>query len=268
MRSKVIYKMVGFNEQHTSYSTQRLVYIDDDIVWKYNNHEFLESVIISKELNRIEFILLPQKEAEEYLNAIADELERICFNIITYTEIPTYQPVCVRTQIVDASGKKIVLNDRMRMYDKVMLRVSVSASELANRIMKIPTSIKENKVEYTEIFYILHNPHKVIQYMALYDLLQDKICGEKTGKRQETVRNFLGKNNERYPFVSFVKRKDDPSKKEDSFSHLRNVIAHSKNAGIQEFLETTKKVSDREISNLLMVLNDIILGNVSVKDSK
>lgn len=263
--SKVIYEMWGFNKQASRYPGQHSVVIDNDIIWKYDDHKFLESVIISKKLDRITFILLPQKEAITYINEIGDELERICFNIITYTEIPTIQPVCERRQIIDSTGTQIELRDRLKMHDEIMMKYSISSEELAEKIMLTPTPIKEYKAIYKEIFYILHNPHKVIQYMALYDLLQDKICNEGTQKRQETVRNFLGKNKERYSFVSFVERNDDSDKKEDNFSYLRNNIAHSTKAGIEEFMQTAEKISDKEISNLLVVLNDIILGNVSVE---
>ena len=265
MNSKVIYEMWGFNKQAFRYPGQHSVIIDDDIIWKYRDHKFLESVIISKELDRITFILLPQKEAHTYIDEIRDDLERICFNIITYTEFPTIQPVCEIKQIIDSTGKQIELRDRLRMRDEMMIKHSIRSEELSRKIMLTPTPIKEYKAVYKEIFYILHNPHKVIQYMALYDLLQDKICDGGNQKRQETVRNFLGKNKERYSFVSFVERNDDSDKKEDIFSHLRNNIAHSTKAGIEEFMQTAEKISDKEISNLLVVLNDIILGNVSIE---
>lgn len=98
--------------------------------------------------------------------------------------------------------------------------------------------------------------------MALYDKLHDMICKDKKG--QNTVTNFFGKNKERYQFVSFVPRSDDPKKNEDSFSHLRNNIAHSEQAGIEQFMRTAEGISDKEISELLFVLNDIIAGRVDV----
>lgn len=265
MGSKVIYRMEGFNKQISHTTCRHSISIDNNIIWKYNNHDFLETVIIAKELNRMEFVLLPQREALDYMGEISDELERICFNLIAYTEIPTVQPVCVIEQVFSANGNQAILHDKINVRDEIMIRYSISAEELGEKIMQIPTPIKEYKTEYKEIFYILHNPHRVIQYMALYDMLQDKICNAETRKRQETVRNFFGKNKKRYPFVSFVERNDDSNKTEDCFSHLRNNIAHSKEAGIEQFMKTAEGISDRDISNLLVVLNDIIAGNVSVE---
>lgn len=131
--------------------------------------------------------------------------------------------------------------------------------------MEIETPICEKKAEYKELFYILHNPHRAIQFIALYDILQGKICNDDERMRQETVTNFFGKNKTRYPFVKFVPRSDRPDKNEDTFTHIRNSIAHSKQAGIDEFLRTTEFISDEMISHLLSVISDNISGKVSVK---
>ena len=77
--------------------------------------------------------------------------------------------------------------------------------------------------------------------------------------------NFFGKNRTRYPFAKLVPRNGNPDKNEDTFTHIRNSIAHSNQAGIDEYLNTTEFISDEIISQLLTVISDIISGKVSVK---
>lgn len=261
----MLYKMYGFNKDYLRGSCKKKIIIDSNIMWKYPNHPFLQEVIIAKELTYMEFILIEGKEAKDYLSEISDELERICFNIIVYTEIPTLQPFCERAQIINADGTVMMLDDRLNIHDELTICNNYCADNLANTIMTIETPISAKKAEYKELFFILHNPHRAIQFIALYDILQGKICDAGERQRQEKVTNFFGKNRLRYPFVTFVPRNDNPDKNEDMFTHLRNNIAHSKQAGIKEFLETTEHISDEVVSYLLAVVSDIISGNVSVK---
>lgn len=265
MSSKVVYKMQGFNKDYLRGSCKKTINIDADVIWNYTEHSFLQNVIISKELTRMEFVLQEGKEAKYYLNEIGNELERICFNIIAYTEIPTIQPVCEREQIYNSDGSIMILEDRINIHDELTICNNYSADDLAKTIMEIETPITDKKAEYKELFFILHNPHRAIQFIALYDILQGKICNDDERMRQEKVTNFFGKNKARYPFVKFVPRSDKPDKNEDTFTHIRNSIAHSKQAGIDEFLRTTEYISDEMVSQLLRVISDIISGKVSVK---
>ena len=146
--------------------------IDSDIEWNYRNHPFLQTVHISKELRCMEFVLQEGKESKDYLNDIVDELERICFNIIAHTEIPTIQPFCERKQIINSDGTIIMLEDRIKFYDEMTICNEYCADDLAKTIMEIETPISDKKAEYKELFFILHNPHRVIQFIALYDILQ------------------------------------------------------------------------------------------------
>ncbi len=136
------------------------------------------------------------------------------------------------------------------------------ADDLAKTIMEVETPISDKKAEYKELFFILHNPHKAIQFIALYDILQGKICEGRKTMRQRDVTEFFRKNKEecpgKYPFVNFVSRNDRPNEKEDTFTHIRNSIAHSKQAGIDKFLKTTEAISDEIVSQLLKVISDII----------
>lgn len=265
MSSKVLYEMYGFNKDYFSGSCRKKIIIDSDIEFNYRFHPFLKEVHISKEITCIEFVLQEGKEAKNYMKEIEDELERICFNIIAHTEIPTLQPICERKQIINCDGTSIVIEDGISFHDDITVCKKYQADDLAKTIMEIETPISEKKAEYKELFFVLHNPHRAIQFIALYDILQGKICNDDEREKQIKVTNFFGKNRELYPFIYFVPRRDRPDKNEDMFTHLRNSIAHSKQAGIDEFLDTTDMISDEIISRLLLVISDIISGRVSVK---
>lgn len=264
MGSQVIYAMHGFNVISMKSSCQHIVKLKNNFEYRFQKHNILESVFIDNEFKRITFTLLPGKEAKDYMDQISDELEKICFNIITYTEVPTSQPVCTLEMITDEMGTKIEIRDGIQLRDSIKICVEMETVDFYESIMDRNTPLSNNKAKYKELFYILHNPHKVIQFIALYDVLLNLICSPDERNKQKRVRDFFGKNKQRYPFIQFHKCNDNSEKSEDTFSHLRNNIAHSKAAGIDDFLKTSNAITDIEASNILSVINDIISGEVQV----
>ena len=110
----------------------------------------------------------------------------------------------------------------------------------------------------------MHNPHKAIQYIALYDILIKLVSPKGKKAEQKYVSQFLGKNKERYKFAKFVLNNKDSNQKEDMLTHIRNNIAHSQNAGIDQFLKTTESITGKEVAYLLQIINDILSENVKV----
>lgn len=117
--------MLGFNKDYLRGSCKKKIIINSDIRWKYPSHPFLQEVFISKELSFLEFVLQDGKETKDYLFEIGDELERICFNIIAYTEIPTTQPVCEREQVINSDGTLMVFEDSLNIQDELTISMSV-----------------------------------------------------------------------------------------------------------------------------------------------
>lgn len=264
MSSQIRYKLEGFNISSQDANCSKFVTLKNNFKYSYKNHSFLESVFIDDTFSALTFTMLPGMEAINYLHEIGDELERICFNIITYSEVPTFKPLCYVEMITNEQGSEIKVKDNLSFVDKIEIRPEIEASEFYDSIMSKNTPLSENKATYKELFFVLHNPHKVIQFIALYDILQNLICSADERNKQKRVRDFFGKNRNKYSFVHFHQSNDDPNKKEDTFSHLRNIIAHSKSAGIDKFLEISQRITSREISNLLQVINDIIAGETEV----
>lgn len=264
MSSQVIYAMHGFNVPKVDSSYQRIVKLKNNFEYHFKNHSFLESFSIDEDFKKIKFTLLPGKEAKDYMNQIGDELEKICFNIIAYSEVPTHQPLCTLELITNEMETEIEIRDSIQLRECIKICDEMEAVDLYESIMDRNTPLSSNKAKYKELFYILHNPHEVIQFIALYDVLMNLICSSNERNKQKRVRDFFGKNRERYPFIQFHKCNDNSEKSEDTFTHLRNNIAHSKEAGINDFLETSNSITNKHVSDILRVINDIISGEVKV----
>lgn len=91
--------------------------------------------------------------------------------------------------------------------------------------------------------------------MGLYDIMSDLIHSPAS---QDKIHDYFEKNKDEYPFVSFAKSRKNPNKSEDSFTHLRNAIAHSKQIGIKNYLDISNGISEGHIKHLLIVLNDLL----------
>ncbi len=257
MNSYIKYSMYGFNRKNkANINGNHFEYtLCDNDPYIYHDHPFLKSVYISDHITDITFYFLDGKEAKDYISEVEIELERICFNLISHSELPILQPYCVRELIMNADGSRAELRDSLKLKDELFMFKTLSAKSLYECGMEHNTNFQENQALYKELFWILHSPHKVIQFMGLYDIMASLIS---TPISQQRVHDYFGKNRNRYPFVAFYPSQKDPSKKEDSFTHLRNGIAHSKQVGVDKYLQIADGVSDNHIKQLLIVINDLL----------
>ena len=63
--------------------------------------------------------------------------------------------------------------------------------------------------------------------------------------------------------ISFTNNPDHSRGHEDSFTKLRNDIAHSKRIGIEEYLKIAENIPYQMIQQILLVISDILSGNVT-----
>ncbi len=265
MASKIVYNMYGFNVGDMAGEIKRKRKFINNTGYIYPKHDFLNKFYINDTFTEITFEMKEGLEARDYREKISDELEKICFNIITYSEIPTCQPVCYLKMLTNVSGQEIQIQDKITLREELTMITTHEASDFYKFIMSYNTEINDKtKGKYKELFYILHNPHRVIQYVALYDILMGLVSPENKRSEQKYVHQFLAKNRNKYEFVEFVPSNKNDKKNEDILSHIRNNIAHSREAGIKNFMRTSESISDREISFLLRLINDILSGNVEV----
>ena len=257
MNSYVKYSMHGFNHKHkAALDGNHFEYtLTNNSPYKYCNHLFLESVYINESITEITFRLQPGKSCENYKNQISDELERICFNLIAYSELPILQPYCLLEIAVKEDGNEILLNDYVTLRDECFMFKTISAESIYEQGLKYSTNFDKYGAKYKELFWILHSPHKVIQFMGLYDIMAELISSPISQKK---VHDYFGKNKSKYPFITFEPSRRDANKKEDSLTHLRNAIAHSEQIGATEFINVSGNISDIHIKHLLIVINDLL----------
>lgn len=266
MSSKIVYNMHGFNVISSNGNTKRKYNIINNSGYIYPNHKFLRGFYINDTFTEITLEMKEGLEANEYLAEISNELEKICFNIITYSDVHTYQPICELKMLTNASGQEIQLHDKLILREELRMLTSQEAGDFYNSIMSYNTEINDKtKTKYRELFYILHNPHRVMQYVGLYDILMALVSPENKRSEQKYVHQFLAKNRDQYEFIEFVPSNRNDKENEDILTHIRNNIAHSREAGIDNFMKTSEMISEREVSFLLRLINDILSGNVEVK---
>jgi len=249
--------MYGFNRKHKAeLNGNRFEYtLSDNSPYAYHNHLFLERVYINEHITEITFYLQSGKSCENYRNEIRNELERICFNLIAYSELPILQPYCLLKTAVNEGGSEILCNDYISFNDECFMFKNICAKSIYEKGLENQTNFEKYEVKYKELFWMLHSPHKVIQFMGLYDIMAELISNPISQKR---VHDYFGKNKSKYPFITFKQSRKDVNKMEDSLTHLRNAIVHSERLGVSEFLNISNNISDTHIKHLLIVINDLL----------
>ena len=257
MNSYVKYSMHGFNRKHkTNINGNHFEYtLKNNSPYMYQDHSFLESVYINESITEITFYLQSGKSCENYMEEISKELERICYNLITHSELPILQPICHLETAVDDSGSKIQFNDYITLHDECFIFKTIDAKTIYDNGLKFQTNFEKYEAKYKELFWILHSPHKVIQFMGLYDVMAELICSPISQKK---VHDYFGKNKNIYPIIKFEPSRKDANKMEDSLTHLRNAIAHSEQMGASEFINISNSISDTHIKYLLIVINNLL----------
>ena len=101
MLPHISYNMYGFNSENRKYSLR------NNQKFIYKGHPFIDSVYINDEFNHIFFELKKGLNPEDYADKIRDEVERICFNIIAYTDISTSCPSCKLKEIIGVDRDSI-----------------------------------------------------------------------------------------------------------------------------------------------------------------
>ena len=253
MNNYVAFNMKGFNTPNSDKTYK----FDRDLEFDYKDHTFLEKAVINTSFDEITFYLKDGKSYNQYKQEISRELERICFNIIAYTGIHTFTPICDLKAVVDHEGNNITatFNDRLGLRECVMINITCNPKEIENKIFLTESNFDEQSANYKELFWILHNPLPVIQFLGLYDFMSGLIS---ENKAQKYVHTYFRKNKDKYPNVHFEISAKDNKTEEDNFTHLRNVIAHSKQAGVNEFINTAAFINEDHIKQILQVINDLL----------
>lgn len=255
--SYVEYKMYGFNVVSViGESVEDSFQIKDNKPYIYENHPFLHSFCINNEFKRITFWLKAGFDAADCIKEIGLELERICFNLITYKNFHTFQPICVldkiKTHYFESS-----FEDKICLKHELKCRTLLPGSSFYGDIVTEKNAMMDKKKYpvYKQIFDILQCPNLVIQYMCLYDLLKEKVCIG-TNKSQKEVVQYFKKKQNRYPELKFFPSRRKNGKDEDNYTFLRNKIGHPWGLSAEEIKKLG--ISEKLIQSLLTVINDVL----------
>ena len=259
MEASVTYTMKGFGIKPQKGQITKGMKISNNEPYIFDAHPFLHSFFINDSFSEITFYFKEGLNPKDYIKELGDELEAICFNIITRTEIQTFCPVCTIKMI---NGEEINLNDYMSFSESLQIIESEEASSFYGKLVGSDLKLSENKAAYKELFYILHNPNRVVQFIGLYDVLA-RLVQHGDAFSQSQMHDFFGRNKERYPFITFTTKTENERGHEDSFTKLRNDIAHSKRVGIEEYLKIADNIPYQTIQQILLVISDILSGNVT-----
>lgn len=269
MRDYVQYHMYGFNKQLPKSNHEWAMTLTDVKPYLYENHPFLHSVSINEHITSITFELKEGFSCLDHIKEIGHELERITFNIISrYPNLPINKPVCYIEAAIH-NGEDLTEG---RLYEQLFMREDVFCmkQEPIDRLYEMAlnndVAVKEKTEKYKELFCILQCSDRVIQFLGLYDVMSDlisKLYKTQHKGTQDKVHDFFGKNRSRYPNVKFYESNKDNKKKEDSYTYLRNEIAHSMQVGVGKFLEVSQGITFECIQDILVVINDLLCENVT-----
>lgn len=258
--SYAVYNMYGFNViSIIGDGVEDCFQLKDNKPYIYENHPFLYSFSINDEFLRITFCLKAGFDAADYIKEIGLELERICFNLITYKNIHTFQPICVLEKI-KTHYSKTTFEESICLKHELKCRTLLPSLSFYKDIVTARNAMmdKNQYQVYKQIFDILQCPNLVIQYMSLYDLLKDKVCNG-INKNQKGVVQFFKDNKNRYPEVKFFPSRRKNGNNEDNYTFLRNKIGHPWGLSAKEIKKLG--ISESLIKSLLSVINDVLCGN-------
>ena len=278
MSNYVVYSLHGFNTDYAvdNNQTEWAITLQDNHEHIYPNHPFLYSVFIDDHLQNMIFKMRPNVKCAEHLDEIEMEAEKIFFNIICYSRELLIETASFKLEaIVDEEGQNCNnrLYDRIGFSEKPFVFKQLSANSIYDAAFG-NNAVESHMVQYVELSYILQNPHRIIQFIGLYDIMANLIynSGNNKGKEQtqKMVCKFFKKYNDgRYRGVTVEERDaknshgKDIKKDEDTFTYIRNQIAHCKDRGdIKNYLKVATSIQFEQIQTLLTVINDLLCGTV------
>lgn len=262
--SCIEYSMIGYNvNAEIRENVTGSFEITGNKPFLYENHEFLHSFYIDSNLTKIVFSLKKGFDAWDYQYKISLELERICFNLITYDNIHTFQPVCILSKM-KTTQRQPIFSDNLALSDKLACKVKIKSESFYVEILNKSNSVlNPQKYDlYKSIYACLQCPDIAIQYMALYEILNSLLPIVDKRKTQKDVTTFFLNNKNKYK-ISFLTSRKKNKGNEDYFTYLRNQIGHPR--GLSS--EKIKKLGIKEatIKCLLRIINDVICEDCNLQ---
>ena len=146
MNTTIVFTMFGFN------SKSRNIKLTENNKYNYSNNRLFKSVFINDNISEITFELQPDQTFENHEEEIYIELERICFNLIIYSELRITQPYCKLKSV--KSDSKIKLNDTLSFKETINLEIPLSAASIYKQALESSNAVNNYEYIYKELFII------------------------------------------------------------------------------------------------------------------
>ena len=224
------------------------------------SHPLIKSILLKRNIDALEVELRENINYRECCDELKCYLNQFFLKLIIETDVYFFQPSYRLGFIKTATG--LIAEDNVNIREEVTMETTWEADDIYKKLLKGLVIVNQNKLLYERVYGILQHPNLVIQFMELYQLLLNLLSKEDEDKVQRNVINYFYK--QKYSFVEFkTTRKSNSSFKEDSFTYLRNMIAHSELVdSIKLYKDAVEQVNNDVIRKLLMVINDVLMRPV------
>lgn len=223
-------------------------------------HSLFTSFQIEKKLESVTLYFNDQAEIdlrrvkEEAEVVIFDLLIKLCLSLEVEVNRPNYKLSAVHSsakskfEVYDSIGLKSTLTVK-RLFDSEEFLNSISVNQ--------PLVKHSNQLLYKRLYFILRNDNQVTQYLMLYDFLME-IVSLNNRKEQRHVSEFL--KEEKIEDISWhPTRRPGKTFQEDTFTYLRNEIAHAEfGNNIKEYEMVSNKINRKLIQHLAQVVVEAI----------
>lgn len=235
--------------------------------FEVENNQYIEAIQLDNNLTKMTLYLKDGVHYDDKAAEIDFFVKQIIFNLITKTETEIMCPDWYTEGVFENGELKIA--EHIKIRESIAVFRSYNAESIYDTVVNSPTAIRKHAILYERIFGILQNENLVVQFMTLYQILLEetsRLAGSKS-HGQGNVVNYLKVHESKYPFVQFQPSRD-PRKKdkngkildEDTFTYIRNEIGHCEETNdLIAYKQAGLQITNAQIKNLLIVLNDVIL---------
>jgi hypothetical protein len=246
----VSYSMQGLNNLKISQNRKMSI-----------SHPLVKSVSIQDELKCFALELNKGIQYVEHKAAIDLYAFQLFFSLVVQTDVDIDQPQVFLCSDVDGDRKALIENVCFDESATVFRKDTVD--NVYQRIKTAPPAFDKYRARYERILSTLQNPNLVVQFISLYELLMELLAQKSSLEypSQRSVSKYFSQNSKKYPDVKFRKtRKKDQTFEEDSFTYLRNELAHcEKTSDMILYHKLGSSITCQTIKQLTRAINDVII---------
>lgn len=219
-------------------------------------HSLFTSFKIEEQLENVTLYFNDHVEID--LRRVKAEAEFVIFDLlmklILSLEVEVDRPSYKLSAIHSSAKSNLEVYDSIELKCELTVKRLFDSEDFLNSISVNQPLVKQtNHLLYKRLYYILRNDNQVTQYLMLYDFLME-VVSQNNRKEQRRVGDFLKER--KIENISWHPTKR-PGKtfQEDTFTYLRNEIAHAEfDNNFEEYEKVSNKVNGKLIQHLAQVV--------------